>query len=502
LSKESLESTGVGIPDVLSKDSSLPKGTLRWKLPNVLRTHANRRFVVKANKFLRYKENRLNLLIDNGKIKKATWEFMGLIQSSRSFRVYCLNKTIRNWYWGSSYDLIESFMTKVDRMTSRLDTNPSYHRKYIPKTDGRFRPLGVPSVPVRVLNTMITEFLTKVIISSIGDNQFGFMENRNILQAWNRVVVGAKQGLNMFEFDLDGCFNRISLRKVLMLLKAKGIPSEFMEYLERYLSMMPEVNLNELQIENEVMMPVARKNILAKGGLPQGFSMSPILAIFVISEAFKACKLDPILYADDGILLTKTQTNPFDRKRLKILAEFGIYLSTKLKKDNTKACKFTKVLSFLGITRCSETDRILVDGKWVSRNLVDKKTLLKLTKDGYSIKTVVKPWNIVKSSYMYINSNTWTWENFSMGILWLRGKPQIMRKGLTFFNWIHESSKCCGHLLTQRMAGSSRKFKKIKLNKKFPFYGEAKRMTFGITKIFIRIRIVFMSLFRGLPLLR
>jgi hypothetical protein len=72
LSKESLESTGVGIPDVLSKDSSLPKGTLRWKLPNVLRTHANRRFVVKANKFLRYKENRLNLLIDNGKIKKAT----------------------------------------------------------------------------------------------------------------------------------------------------------------------------------------------------------------------------------------------------------------------------------------------------------------------------------------------------------------------------------------------------------------------------------------------
>jgi hypothetical protein len=160
------------------------------------------------------------------------------------------------------------------------------------------------------------------------------------------------------------------------------------------------------------------------------------------------------------------------------------------------------VLTFLGITWCSETDKILLENQWISRDLVGKRTLLKLTEGGYSKNLAIRPWDIIKNSYMYRNSKTWTWENLSLGLMWLKGKPQIMRRGINFFDWIHESSKCCGELLKLRMAGSSRKFKKIKLNKKFPFYGEAKRMTFGITKIFIRIRIVFMSLFRGLPLLR
>jgi retron-type reverse transcriptase len=75
-------------------------------------------------------------------------------------------------------------MTKVESMTSGLDTNPVYKRKYIPKGDGkRFRPLGVPSAPARVVNAMLTEFLTKVVNNSIGEDQYGFMVGRNILQA-------------------------------------------------------------------------------------------------------------------------------------------------------------------------------------------------------------------------------------------------------------------------------------------------------------------------------
>jgi retron-type reverse transcriptase len=52
-----------------------------------------------------------------------------------------------------------------------------------------------------------------VVNNSIGEDQYGFMVGRNILQAWNRIVTGVKAGYKMYEFDLDGCFNRISLRK-------------------------------------------------------------------------------------------------------------------------------------------------------------------------------------------------------------------------------------------------------------------------------------------------
>lgn len=115
-------------------------------------------------------------------------------------------------------------------------------------------------------------------------------------------------------------------------------------YLERILTMFPIVPFNNVLAETEISKPF-NSRILLKKGLPQGASFSPILAVMVINEAFNKVNLKPIMYADDGVILTEQKINPFLGKEGE-LRKFGIVLSKKPKKDGSDACKFTEKLNF------------------------------------------------------------------------------------------------------------------------------------------------------------
>lgn len=106
----------------------------------------------------------------------------------------------------------------------------------------------------------------------------------------------------MYEFDLDSCFNRISISWTLKLLSEIGLPHYFVYYMENLLTAMPIAN--DLKPEMELRK---LRNMVVKTGLPQGFSISPLLSIFVIDAAFKAIGENPILYADDGIIMKQTK---------------------------------------------------------------------------------------------------------------------------------------------------------------------------------------------------
>jgi hypothetical protein len=73
--------------------------------------------------------------------------------------------------------------------------------------------------------------------------------------------------------------------------------------------------------------------------------------MFLVSMIFKEKGIRPIMYADDGIFITKTSENPL----VKIdedddIYEAGIFLSEKLKKDGRPSCgKCEGILDFLGL---------------------------------------------------------------------------------------------------------------------------------------------------------
>ena len=169
---------------------------------------------------------------------------------------------------GSDGKTIDQMSTqRISRIIASLKDesykpNPA-RRKYIPKKNGKKRPLGIPSFEDKLVQEVVRTILEAIYEEVFEDSSHGFRPNRSCHTALTRIQKTFKSTKWFIEGDIKGFFDNIDHNVLIGILRKRISDERFLRLIRKF--------LNAGYIENWEY-----HNTFS--GTPQGGIISPILA--------------------------------------------------------------------------------------------------------------------------------------------------------------------------------------------------------------------------------